>query len=1817
MMSLDAALGKQSSSPPSSGRSSPVPRATRRTVEDGLFKADKSLKRYAAIIDRALATWEISPEEWADYISFLGRLLKAIQTHLKDAPVLPHCNAIGTRLAQCLNPALPSGVHQKALEVYTYIFSTFGSDHVAAHLHEYLPGLCSVLSFASLSARPALYSLFEDHIVHLSSDDLRPALKSLILSLLPALEEETSEDFDRAFAILRELEDRFMPDSASDALTQQSDGYFWQCLFLAVVTSPTRRQGALNYLVRRLPRMSANSSTATAEADQRLSAQAECIMSPEPGLLIRCFVCGLSDSQVLIQRGFLDLLVTHLPLNSVVLQHKIGSDDLDRIVSAATVVLLRKDMSLNRRLWSWFLGPNPKESNQPPPLNLERQKSGEEEPSGQLRYFSNFGKASLRRAVLKMLESTSSGPVVRARPFRICLSLMDRWEIGGLLVPEIFLPAMRSLHAYSLIAAKRDVAEVVRSASLFFDGVEASLIWQCLLDVIHDAFRWPGYTEALIGLFDWIVSTFNIQDEEMLTIHIPYASLYLLCRLDSIEAPAKVAALTTTAASRLLTMVPTRAFVSSKQQSSMNLPTPDGAPDSSHVSDAILEFYRSHDQVLAALPVCGSSLWHSLNAPLASLLKKSLRGKDANVFSKLVMLQTELLTKIPSGTSKSWVRNVADTLLEDIDIAARQSREIPFPVLASIISLLASFRGELDEAGDAVDEAGHLLAYHIWSYLSPELPKYHVEATKAMWQLDDLLTKDAVMAASLTALVRGEASAWSGQVISRVEAIRRFTTFWTHSIPADATKVVAGRRGSANSVPADSKQVMRSQEVLKTPLSLTLDALEQPTDPAFNAVKSWLQDLPSLEQVFLVLFENLNFHVNNFRHSLESEIRDKKRLQGDDVRLLIADIRRFTSVLSNGGHHACQVLQITAVRASSDSPQTDGTSFLTDTCTRLLFTDRSSEDLNRAAMSMLDAMLASRSGPDIRLLDLDSMLLDKLVTCIQGESIELQGEVLVLIQRAIRLRLTQATAAADTGPRGSVSSPRPSVTPYLRPVASASKSSITSAPPPQLFKCIRLGFSSPRTRHHLDQWLALLADILPTFADALFANLLPLVESFCEELDKVQQVVRIQFSRQGVEPATTPEVTATRLLEGLQMVLDRAGQCLVAEVDAEATPKETESKPGFLSNVTSGVFKAEGPPSRTAKSNSRLTVTLAIHDALRSTLNLWLWASAPVDPDTHDSHSSATAAHTALKLRNKTRHVLEQIFSVEPLESLEVIIAHWRDSKTTQSAVSTLSLLHIMQVARPKNVIPAILDALCSRTNASAMPQSRVSSLTIDLAPSDVAAFFSAYLESMEDDATDEIWSDCIAFMKDVLTNPLPHRQVLSHLLSISLLLAEKLNNTNFGEQRKMRRELGDIFQRLLTATFTTIPSSYVTEVNAHDSRDGFSDGHHELEHSMTLVPVLTRAVAKMDLILETGERVGSAVKNIIENLVAVAFHARSFPRNVTKELLVLFLQLIRKGPTAKSWKKEVMNAFNDARILSSPVELMLDGWFPILHQWSLHDKETMPEVMLRLTSPASAGIMFGVGASAARLEADRKTQLNLRRICLLLLSSPEDTYASRLRPLEEKIAELFEASPTSSPSSMIRAELFLLCRALLLSTSPFNLAPLWPIINDKLQAALMSLLPVNQTSNDFNNLTLFQGCKLLDLLIAMSPDEFQLHEWLYITDTIDAVYQPADWTPSALTDHVAEALGSSTMEDSLVATAPGGDDSHKRRPLLGDNLNVDTEDVKALPREDFARGVLRPFLSQLSIHAYEGVYGLETPDVAALRENLLRDLLDLGTIVE
>lgn len=385
------------------------------------------------------------------------------------------------------------------------------------------------------------------------------------------------------------------------------------------------------------------------------------------------------------------------------------------------------------------------------------------------------------------------------------------------------------------------------------------------------------------------------------------------------------------------------------------------------------------------------------------------------------------------------------------------------------------------------------------------------------------------------------------------------------------------------------------------------------------------------------------------------------------------------------------------------------------------------------------------------------------------------------------------------------------------------------------------------------------------------------------------------------------------------------------------------------------------------------------------------------------------------------------------------------------------------------------------------------------------------------------------------------------------------------------------------------------------------------------MVGILASVAPNLPKVLVESDRIVAAANTISASVIAPTLKAKTFPDNVSKNTLVLLYQLARLPNTQKSWRKDLSDAFNDARFFSNTVALVDSDWLPLLKQWSLSDKERMPDLLSRLVAPTSAGIVFGVGATSARLEADRKTQLNLRRMATLILATVEDNFVNDLPAMQEKIVDLLSATTTSSPSSTTRADIYLLLRALVLKTSPVHLTTLWPIINAELHAAISSVMAPDHSAaaETYNPHALLKACKLLDTLLCIAPDDFQLHEWLFITDTIDAVYRPPGFDPVALIDELSEELGSTALASTTQteAAAIQAASGTTRQLLIGPGGIQDENNWER--KDELVGKVLRPFFSQLSIFAFESTYLMSVPDWEACRMSLLKDLFDEKSIVK
>ena len=747
----------------------------------------------------------------------------------------------------------------------------------------YLPGLSPTLSFASLSVKPTLLSLFESFILGVDPISLRPALKAIVLALLPGLEEETSEEFDRTYNILSKLKSiSGQGYGHENNIGNISKGqYFWQCLFLASITSPSRRQGALSYLVRDLPNLGAPVSgpgqkgqkESNDSREEHLSPAMEAVASPEPGLLIRCFAAGLRDEQLLIQRGFLDLLVTHLPLHSAVLQVKVTPADRERLIAAAVSVVARREMSLNRRLWSWFLGPD---------LTVQRRDSAPHSPDYvddnqrihlkrvQPDYFERYGLDALVSSIKKMLINDSLTAAEKARPFRICLSLMDRWEIGGLVVPHIFLAALESVWRYhKATASKESSIEVLRSANVFFDGVESGLIWgeinkMLLLALQVDESAILVANDRLdLALF--IITKFNIREDEMLHVHIPIAAVHLLVCLRSRQCQpliwsnvmyGDIYRKALTVCSHLVELIPEKAFAiehSKENPKVLWAPESDG-PRHMEILDAIALFYRQQGSLDASQrPMSAKDMGGFLlqNATQMVIQDLGCMERVTCVEIELSILE-KLIRKIHNLEAINWEKALSIIVESSKSRSAKIKYPLPFQSISTIISALEIIKLAMPiktwQADYRVRKIIPDLINNIWPHLSPSTPQYNVEAARCILRIQRVSPEKQLIEGSITSLmVCGEtANRISG---TDVEAARRFITLWAHSVSTINGSL--DRRWSpqyrAESKNRTTDQALNDTIILARPLLLLLDSLFEPKSEMYLFISSWIGSLPNLQ----------------------------------------------------------------------------------------------------------------------------------------------------------------------------------------------------------------------------------------------------------------------------------------------------------------------------------------------------------------------------------------------------------------------------------------------------------------------------------------------------------------------------------------------------------------------------------------------------------------------------------------------------------------------------------------------------------------------------------------------------------------------------------------------------------------------------------------------------------------------------------------------------------------------------------------------------------------------------------------------------------
>jgi len=422
-------------------------------MEEYDLLGDSKYRSYMTQVDRALKGFE-STAEWADLIAALTKLNRVLLAHMKY-PIIPRRILISKRLAQCMHPALPSGVHQKALETYDIIFKCMGTNRLAAELFIYSAGLFPLLANAALNVRSALLTVYETHFVPLGSR-LTPGLNGFLSGVLPGLE-EGSDHYTRTNNLLEAVVEAVTPPVFYSGL--------WEC----VATNATIRLPALTFVLAHIVRGGRGQLNGM---DEQLF-----LLGSDIEVMCRALCLALRDSSALVQRSALDLLLQGFPVH----QPQFVMGDMVGLVTSMLATLLRRDMSLNRRLFNWLLGSeiNPDLLPSTHPIVKSDQNSG---------YFLTYSADLVVQAVVMVMEQAiplpGSQKDLDIKPFRIITTLLDKIEIGPAIIDRIMLDIFRTLYHMSNYLQKNPTSdkgptrqELIKTANLLFAQLETSYVW--------------------------------------------------------------------------------------------------------------------------------------------------------------------------------------------------------------------------------------------------------------------------------------------------------------------------------------------------------------------------------------------------------------------------------------------------------------------------------------------------------------------------------------------------------------------------------------------------------------------------------------------------------------------------------------------------------------------------------------------------------------------------------------------------------------------------------------------------------------------------------------------------------------------------------------------------------------------------------------------------------------------------------------------------------------------------------------------------------------------------------------------------------------------------------------------------------------------------------------------------------------------------------------------------------------------------------------------------------------------------------------------
>ena len=285
-----------------------------------------------------------SAKEWSDLLP----LIQEILTHLNKNPHLEFSKLsnrylLSKRLAQCLNPECPSGVHEVVLDIYNVILHNIISKNEAKlmdNLGLYACGLFPFFANATLANKAKyLNVIVKNNLLCIDINELILCLPGLLASIIPGLDDNN----DKITAMIYETLDSIK--------LRIKEHIFFGVYWTIILRNKHIRTSGMKYLIEKTNKYQDYLNMKLKKEDIIYN------YFPNINTVVVNALCGvIEDNDIPTVRMGMDFIITRFPLSKE--NDLINDNSKITLIIYALKLLVRNEYSTTRRLNNWLLGIN-------------------------------------------------------------------------------------------------------------------------------------------------------------------------------------------------------------------------------------------------------------------------------------------------------------------------------------------------------------------------------------------------------------------------------------------------------------------------------------------------------------------------------------------------------------------------------------------------------------------------------------------------------------------------------------------------------------------------------------------------------------------------------------------------------------------------------------------------------------------------------------------------------------------------------------------------------------------------------------------------------------------------------------------------------------------------------------------------------------------------------------------------------------------------------------------------------------------------------------------------------------------------------------------------------------------------------------------------------------------------------------------------------------------------------------------------------------------------------------------------------------------